>query len=504
MFEVTFAVEGLIYRQSRRNGLFVKECIAIFAVGALSLCSAAEPKAVLNSNGSVTYKKLPPDVERLADVLSEGEFYGRIRLNTFFDNYREDTSARRDNWAAAFGGSVTYKSASYEGFSAAAGIYTSQNPFHMDDKDAVYLKSGKDATDRYAVLRSGEWGVTVPALAYMEYKAGRVEARAGRLIFNSVLTAANDSKMIPNTFEGYSLKSTFPGSAVLKAAWLLRQKLRGHTSFHHLLAYGDDPADPYSRYRENDDSAMHRGLTLTKLAAKGIKDRLFVLQYDGSFTNSLKSVLNYTTVPDLLSYASADLYYNFCAGEVSIAPGVRYLRQFDDGAGAIGGANLKTDTTGYRDPDSLKATLYAARLDVEGRVWRLRFGYSKTADEGDIVAPWRGFPTGGFTRVMGQYNWYANTKSYMVRADCDFGKAGLVPGLSGTIKYVIQDFDDTKPGVQADTGVLNFDAVEKFPALPALQARIRVAVARGDAQIAPIAKDDPSYTEYRFEMNYLF
>jgi len=44
-------------------------------------------------------------------------------------------------------------------------------------------------------------------------------------------------------------------------------------------------------------------------------------------------------------------------------------------------------------------------------------GYSKIADKADFTTPWRAFPTGGYTRAMGQTNWYANTSSYLLRAD---------------------------------------------------------------------------------------
>jgi len=93
------------------------------------------------------------------------------------------------------------------------------------------------------------------------------------------------------------------------------------------------------------------------------------------------------------------------------------MRQFDQGAGVFVGPNLKMQTEGYLNTKSLDSILYAARVDVVRDTFKLRFGYTKVADEADLVTPWRGFPTAGFSRAMSQYNWNANTKSYMVQLD---------------------------------------------------------------------------------------
>ncbi|MCF6200831.1 MAG: OprD family porin, partial [Hydrogenimonas sp.] len=187
-----------------------------------------------------------------------------------------------------------------------------------------------------------------------------------------------------------------------------------------------------------------------------------------------------------------------------ITPGVRDIRQFDDGAGAIGGANIRENISGYKDPNSLDSALYAFRVDVGNGIYRVRLGYSYIADKGDIVAPWRGFPTGGFTRAMGQYNWYANSKSYMLRFDYDFKKSGVADGLKCMLRYVVEDFDDTKPGVQADADVVNFDVIKRFERLKGLELRFRAALSYGEAQSAPLVKADPTYSDVRVEMNYLF
>jgi hypothetical protein len=313
--------------------------------------------------------------------------------------------------------------------------------------------------------------------------------------------------MIPNTFEGVALYSNALPDTQLQAAYLTKQKLRDHTKFHHLLAYGDAPGDPYAKYTENDDSAMHKGLTLSKLKAEGIDDRLITVEAKNSSIDNLLLSFNYTGVPDLVSSAMIQADYTFTMDGMTIKPALRYMKQFDDGAGEIGGANLNTKTFGYDDPDSLDGALFGAKVDLAQDAWKLRFGYTKIADEGDLVAPWRGFPTGGFSRAMAQYNWYANTKTYMVRADYDFDKAGVVSGLKAFMRYAVQDFDDYKPGVQSDSNVLTLDILKAFDSLPGLYVKTRLAYVDGEDDTVAgdgSLKKDSSYNEFRFEINYLF
>jgi hypothetical protein len=186
---------------------------------------------------------------------------------------------------------------------------------------------------------------------------------------------------------------------------------------------------------------------------------------------------------------------------------MRYMRQFDEGAGAIGGANLKTVTVGYDDPDSLDGWLAGVRLDITHEAWHVRLAYTQVGDEGDIVAPWRGFPTGGFTRVMGQYNWYANTRTWVAQYDYTVHKKGFFNGLHAMARVALQDFDDIKPGVQADSNVFEIGLRKPLENVRGAFVRLRWAHIVGDDDtITPSGfhKPDPSADAIRLEWNYLF
>jgi len=474
----------------------------------LSVATLAEEehlcKHSLNCSMVHIYEETAAEVTSISDMFTQGMYYGRLRFNSFGFKWKNEINAVRKNHAiAGLGGSFSYKSAYLYGFSVAAGFYGSVSKGSLSTDEAYLYKSGKDTLSRYELLTNGTNGIGVLAEGYLEYKYHNISLKIGRQIFESFLTKSNDTKMIPNTFEGLTFESKDMFDTSLKLAYLTKQKLRDHSTFHHVLAFGNDFSKPYDFYTQNDDSAMHLGLTTSKLDAEGIEDKLIVVEMKNRSIENLTVSANYTAVPKLVSSAMLQVDYRFDLGEWSVIPGLRYMKQFDDGAGKIGGANLKTLTSGYSNPNSLESALYGARVDLVKDALKLRFAYTAVADKADIIAPWRGFPTGGFTRAMGQYNWYANTKSYMIQVDYEFES---VDDLKLISHFVVQDFDDNKIGVQADTNVFTLDLAKKLVGNK-LYIKTRYGHVVGKSHTissSGLVKLNPSYDEIRFEINYLF
>ncbi len=470
--------------------------------------SFIKEKRILKANMTLYYKTLPLDVNSLSEVFTKGIFYGRLRMNSFFwDWKREYAGKTKDNKALGVGGSFIFKSAYLNGFGFTAGMYVSKNLLSPELDEIGYVKAGKDTFSRYEAQKGNGFEMSVLAQLYLEYKKDKMSLKIGRQIFDSFLTKSNDTKMIPNTFEGYSLITGYFPNSVLKIAYFTKQKLRDHTKFHDVITFKNSLGDIWGN---NDDSAIHKGLSYQNLkkAGKDTDNSLAILEWQNSSFDNLKLMFNYTFVPSLVSLATTEICYKISVfKDIKLLPFIRYLKQFDNGAGEVGGANLKGKTDGYKDPLSLDSHLFAAKVDIKSNIWMIRIGYSKVADKGDIVAPWRGFPTGGFTRAMGQYNWYADTKTYMIRAIYDFSKVGLVDGLKASVRYAIEDFDDKKPGVQADAKVFNLDLFKKFKSFPGLYAKLRMGIVNGKSDTRDMngdLKKDPSYKDYRFEINYLF
>ncbi|BCD61107.1 MULTISPECIES: OprD family outer membrane porin [unclassified Nitratiruptor] len=492
---------------------------AVCIAGATATTAMAKEKRSLKGNMTLKYNVLPGEANSLSEMFTKGEWYGRLRFNSFiWDWDTEDYltgGKKKDNWAIGIGGSFEYKTAYWNGFGATASLYTSQNPWHMDKNEVGYVKAGKDTFSRYKVKTEGTFGMTVLAQAYLEYKRNKTSLKVGRQIFESMLTKSNDTKMIPNTFEGYSLTSKYFSGTTIKLAYFLKQKLRDHTSFHDVITFKDANGESWAN---NDDSAVNKALSYANFVAAG-KDPnhdLIVAEIaNKSLIPNLKLKLNYTTVPEVVALGAIEAHYKIPVGNYNLVPGFRYIKQWDRGADDVARAtgaavaNLKGKSAGYDDPYSVDSSVWMARLDLKAKnkIWWARVGYSKVADDADIIAPWRGFPTGGFTRAMAQYNWYANTKTWMVRGVVNFDKAGLVPGLKASLRYAMQDFDDDKAGVQADSNIVHLDLVEKVKSIPGLYLKFRTGIVNGDDNTYDIngkLKADPSYNEYRFEINYLF
>jgi hypothetical protein len=468
-----------------------------------------EKKAIvkhkIQCNMTVKYTKRPPRVDKFTDILSEGILYGRVRSNTFFfDGGPDDHS----HYASGLGGSLVYKSARYKGFSFTSGVYTSQTLNHIRKEELSHYRYGKDTFSRYDIAQGNHNGMTALTQNYISYKKNRAELKLGRFLLETYMLKSHDTKMIPVAFEGANLQIRTLPNTKIQLAYLTKQKLRDHESFHRILAYNDDPNNPYAKWTDNDDGAMHQGLTSSKLDTKGINDKLFVFETKNSTIKNTSLKVSYTAVPELISSLALEGSYKFkFANGLKVKPALLYMEQFDDGAGAIGGANLKKNTIGYHNPTSLDNSLIATRLDFIYGPGSLRIGYSDVKDGGDIIAPWHAQPTAGYTRAMSRMNWFANTKTTMLRADFDLSKAGFVDGLRVMSRYAMQNFDDNKPGTTADLNVFTLDVIKRFDEYPNFLMKMRTGFVAQDHKVANADggfKKDPSYNALRLEMNYLF
>ncbi len=479
---------------------------------------AEKPKRQLKNNMMEVYNVLPGSVDNFTDMFAQGELYGRLRMNAFKWDWTGDTTT--DNKAFGIGGSLIYKTASLYGVSGTVGMYYSDSPFEglRDSREDIgSVKAGKDTISRYDVKTQGNYSMSVLAQAYMQYNISKTTFKGGRQIFESVLTKSNDTKMIPNTFEGYSVETKEIPKTTIRGAYFYAQKLRDHTTFHDVITFKDASGESWNN---NDDAGVHKGLNYANFTAAGddTSHALIIADIRNKSIEGLQLDLTYTAVPDVVSSVIGEVNYQIgLPGGFSLTPGVRYMYQMDDGGGKVGGASLSgslvkwtngvatyDDTKGYSTPDSLDSSLWMARLVLKNGPLKVQAGYSAVSDDGDIVAPWRGFPTGGYTRAMAQYNWRANTKTTAAEVYYDFDKAKMVSGLGVLVRYAMQDFDEDKQaaGVQADSNIIHIDIREQIKAVPGLDAKIRIGLV--DAKEREAGGDKDSYNEYRFEVNYLF
>ncbi|BAF71462.1 hypothetical protein [Sulfurovum sp. NBC37-1] len=473
-------------------------------------------KRTLNGNMTLNYKVLPGAVDNIHDLFSEGVFYGRLRMNSFYWHWAADGAPNNAPKEMGLGGSLIYKSAILNGFSFTVGYYGSMNPdFFRPDADEVgFAKAGKDTFSRYKVKTGGGFGLHTLGEGYLEYNNGTVDVKAGRQLFESVFTKSNDTKMIPNTFDGASAAVKIAPKTKARVAWFGAQKLRDHENSHDVITFKDANGESWNN---NDDAGKHRGLNYNNFvnAGEDPDHNMYLADITTKYIKNLKLTGSFLQIPGVLQDWVIEAHYKIPLSDSgwAVRPGIREFIQNDDGGGAVISVNgtknpvnaLGKSMIGYSDgaKNSLDSSLFNARLDVlmPDKKGFFRLGYSKVADEADIVAPWRGFPTGGFTRAMAQYNWFSNTETIMLRAVYKFN-----PTWKASIRYAIQDFDDNK-NVPSDSNVIHIDTWTNIT--QDLQMRMRYGhVSADDTTLKPGSltdyKKDWSYDEFRLEFNYLF
>ncbi|MCX6073543.1 MAG: OprD family outer membrane porin [Campylobacterales bacterium] len=476
---------------------------------------------ILKANGQIEYTKAPGDVNSIGEMITKGEVYGRLRSNAFWWDWdNEKSGSTKDNNEWGLGGSLIYKTGFYKGLGATVGFYGTVPMVSDNTLVGNTTNFGKSGKDTYRTNADGsENSIGVVAEGFGEYKAGKSDVKIGRQMIDSIMLASNDTKMVPNTFEAAVIENKDIPNTKIRAGYIMSQKLRDHQTFHSILAF--------EKYNQNDDSGVHKGLSVANInAASGdMKPEMVLVTAENKSIPNLTLNGEYVGISGFFSTAIAEANYQIGLGNGwSLTPGVRYLKQMDDGAGAIGGAALNgsmgrdktnaaatTARASYTNPNSADGSILMERLVLAKGPFVLMAGYSAVSDDADIIAPWRGFPTGGYTRSMAQVNWIANTKSWMVKADYDFNKAGLVPGLKAAIDYVDMNFDEKKNIALAsdfsDRTILHVDLIQEFKALPNTEFKFRFATVNADASkktSTTLATDYESYNEYRFEMNYLF
>jgi len=518
--------------------------LSIAAAAACVLATSAHAlkteDRVLKGNMQVEYTKVPGDVNSFSEMFTEGSLYGRLRSNMFWYDWEnqdkvnaDKTKQTRDDNQWGLGGSLVYKTAFFHGVGATAGFYGSV-PAHSENTTVpgMAVNYGKSGKDTYRTEVDGsEAPLAVLAEAYLEYKTGKTDIKVGRQMIDTTMLASNDTKMVPNTFEAAVVENKDIKDTKLRAGYITQQKLRDHQTFHSILAYNEvvspNKTNPVAvlKVQGNDDSGVHKGLTFANIAAAG-KDtdpEMIFADFENKSIPGLKLNGEYYGIDGFFSTIVAEANYKIKLNdEWTLTPGVRYLRQMDDGAGAIGGAALSGNVVSttpakvaaaranYTNPDSVDGNIIMARLVAANGPLELQVGYSKIGNEADIIAPWRGFPTGGYTRSMAQVDWIANTQNWALKASYDFGKAGLVPGMKVIADYEDMNFDDAKAYTSGftDRNIIHVDVLKTFKEIPNAEFKFRFATVAAEnaytSQTVVSPMDYTSYDEYRFEINYLF
>ena len=509
MLMIDFFFKILFKVNKMRNFIKLKFFTTLlFMTTAVLFAQTSDVRWAIKANGTVNYIDKPQDVSSLKQMFQDGKFYGRLRNNNFYFWY--DAPEKTTHLISGVGGSFVFQSAAYNGVDFTVGLYGSRAFFDATKDPINVIKSGKDTLSRFKYANTGSKTLATFAQANLRYKISNTDITAGRQLVETFYTKSNDTKMIPNSFDGVVLTSGDIPKSFMTVGYLAKEKLRDHENSHAVFMVGDanSTSSKFPVWSEQDDSAMHRGLTYTALkkAGKPTDAPLIVADIVNSSIADLKLHAAGYVVPELLSQVMTEADYKVKMGGFVLVPGIRYIHQFDNGAGKVGGANylVPHKTEGYKDPYSLDSDMIAARVVLKKEKYNFNLAYTQVLDKADLITPWRGFPTAGYTRSMGVYNWRANDRSYRLQLTYGANKSGIYKdGFWQTSVLYIQGDDKV---LNYDRMVYYFGYIKNLVSYPEFQYRFRIAYKdfKQSLILASGKKQSLDYVDSRLEFNYLF
>ena len=441
----------------------------------------------------------------IASAFKEGRMDGRLRAQYFSTDWDDNTATGKngsDVHGLAIGGSLIYHTAPVSGLSAAAGLYTTQNPGGWTDAaDGATAQSSKDLFARGpgSTYHYGE-GYAVLAQAYLQYDISKSTLKAGRMLMNNPWISPNDSKMIPIAIEGVDFVSNDIPDTTIQIDYADRVKERGMDYFGNMADTADTPDAIKNYYTTHYGSGTHGEAPDVTVA--GIKNRsIGGLELQGW-------VMHW---PDIVDHYMVEANYKVKVGEAGLSFGGRYLKQQDKGAGEI----ILPAANNGDDDNSIDAYMVAFKTALSYGAGKMTLATSRTSSGADILAPWRGFPTGGYTRSMTQSDWTANSRSYKAQFDYDCNT--YVPGFSTMLSYSHYDRDPSKTPYQSmtdrlfgngDTRQWNLDLIYKLSgSWKGTELKARLMDQENDIDNTKAdgsAVIDTSNREMRLEANYFF
>lgn len=498
--------------------------------------------------------------DELTKAFTDGKLDARLRLHYMNTDWDQNDQWERANSGAynlnkpeldsegmAIGGSLVYKTAPFRGFSIGAGLYATRGLSGMtDDDNGVTEGHPKNTTNADLFARGpgadgnfGE-GYNVLAQAYLQYDIAKTSLKAGRMLMTNPWINPNDTKMIPIAIEGYEAVSNDIDNTTIQLDYADKIKERGMTYFGSMADTGDTPDAIKNYYRTHYTATTGPAANILNQYGHDAAPAVAIVGVKNKSINALELQAWGMHWNDIIDQGMLEANYKMKVGDIGLTFGARYMQQFDKGAGDLitpmdgsspyckaavtstgpTGGTSKVQFKGDSD-NSVDTFMYALRTIASYGPAKLLLAYSHTSSDGDLIAPWRGFPTDGYTRSMTQTDWNANTKAYKAQFDYDFN--ALVQGLSAFVSYSYYNRDTTKIGYQGqtdryygngDTHQINFDVKYAVPTVKGLELKTRYMVQNNDVVGENIAGNsggasegignDTSNNELRVEVNYLF
>jgi hypothetical protein len=377
------------------------------------------------------YPELKKRLEDAAPFWRDSRFLVRPR-SYYFDRERENTP---DSVAAAYGGWLEFRSGAVsERLRANGTLFTTQRAYGPNDKDGTLL------------LGEGQEGFWVLGEANAEIGiADGLDAKLYRQSLNLPYVNRSDSRMVPNTFEAYTLTHDPAGRWAYLVSHVRQMKLRNSDDFVSMseAAGFSDRDEPLTLGGARFDVTDHIGVGAT-------------YQYAWEFMETFYAEAN------AVRAAGEDLAFRL---------GVQYTGQESVGD-EIGG---RFDTS-----------VYGGKLAASYRNATLTLAFTST-DDARIRSPFGGYP--GYLSLMIQSFNRAEEDGWLAGFSYDFSRIGL-PGLSGFVNYAEGDTPDNGPLASPDQWELDITVDYRFQSRPLTGLWIRARAATLDQDDdAPGAND---------------
>ena len=382
--------------------------------------------------------------EQMSPFFSDSTFNAELR--TYYFNRKNFDDSRNEAWA--LGGSLAYKSGYLaDRLAIGAVAYTSQRLYGPGNRDGTQL------------LQPGQEGYSVLGQLYGEIKiTDQLFAAIGRKEYNTPYINADDSRMTPNTFQGYSLYGKAGGEDDAPA-W--------RYGAGYITKIKEKNSDEFVWMSHVAGANVNRGVYI---AGANFKQGAFSIGAINYYSNDIINIF-YTEAKYTLPLT--DRY--------QLQLSAQYSDQRSTGDNLLTGNNFSTHQAGVNADLGVGAAL-------------LTMAYTNTANGADMQSPWGGYS--GYTSVMIEDFFRAGESALMLRASYDFSGDGL-EGLSASALRV-HGSGVNKPLYNEDETDLDLQWVPKNGALKGFSFRTRYA------RVNQRGGGDPDINDFRLIVNYDF
>jgi hypothetical protein len=389
-----------MFSQARRCTVIGARLLAV-----LLLAWAHSPTASRADESAVQDQPAPTSVEEMHGSLKRGferkpdrpvgPFRHRLRtlppflrdthlgvhLRTYYFDRDNTDGTDEESWAG--GGSLTYQSGRWRGLlSVGAELFTSQRLYGPEDRDGLEM------------LRPRQIGLTVLGKAHLDlhYKETLL-ARLYRQDFDLPYLNRDDSRMIPNTFEAYGVRSQI-ANLDFYAGHVTKMKTRGSRDFISMSEAAGA------------ESSKERGLSVMGAI------------YQPREGVSIGAIDYYAWDVMNTLYAEAD-YTRKLTDEIGLKLSGQLTHQRSIGEELLG------------DP-SFDTYVWGGRAALSRRDAILTVAFSSTSDDFEIQNPYGSYP--GYLSLMRKDFNRAGELAWLVGASYHFKRIGI-PGLSAFANF---------------------------------------------------------------------